>query len=308
MGNQQSREQKPVFYPEAPPTAVPKPVLDDPWRRANRGSRDDLLNSIRAYRPPEGVGRLRVLLYGPVGVGKSSLINSVQTALHGQAAILTASSSKVNSKSFTVKFETHKFLKLEGEDCFPFVITDTMGLEPGPGGVLPEDIILAMEGHIKEGYTFNQSSALSKTDHYYRKDPTLQDQVHLLVCVLSANSPGIHPNIVSKINHIRKAARDLKIPQMAVITNIDIVCKEMEDDLKNVYKSKYLQGKMKNLSTSVGIPLNYMFPVKNYSQGNTECDEDMDTLLLTALDHMTGYGNVFIKTTKASMNSMATLS
>lgn len=34
------------------------------------------------------------------------------------------------------------------------------------------------------------------------------------------------------------------IPQMAIVTNIDTACGEIEKDLKNVYKSKHLRKKV----------------------------------------------------------------
>ncbi|XP_018544028.1 interferon-induced protein 44, partial [Lates calcarifer] len=84
------------------------------------------------------------------------------------------------------------------------------------------------------------------------------------------------------------------IPQMAIVTNIDTACGEIEKDLKNVYKSKHLRKKMKDFSSAVGIPMNCICPVKNYSD-ELEIDDDVDSLILSALRLMIHFGDDFIE-------------
>ncbi|XP_029282415.1 interferon-induced protein 44-like [Cottoperca gobio] len=95
------------------------------------------------------------------------------------------------------------------------------------------------------------------------------------------------------MKEIRERANDLGIPQMAIVTKIDEVCKEIKKDVKNVYRSKHLQKKMKDFSASVGIPLNCIFPVKNYSE-EISPNDDVDTLILSALRQVIDSGDDFI--------------
>ncbi|KAF7652647.1 hypothetical protein LDENG_00094050 [Lucifuga dentata] len=49
---------------------------------------------------------------------------------------------------------------------------------------------------------------------------------------------------------------------------------------------------MKDFSLALGIPMNCIFPVKNYSC-EISLDEDMDTLILSALRGMLDFGKTF---------------
>ncbi|XP_073329923.1 interferon-induced protein 44-like [Pagrus major] len=203
-------------------------------------------------------------------------------------------SNTTSDRSFTTKYETYNIRKENLQTLYPVVFNDVMGLEEGSvSGVHPEDIKLAMKGHVREKYKFNPASPLSSGDSDYNPEPSADDKVHVVVCVLSANSAEITESVLQKVAVIREAARDLGIPQMAMITKIDEACGETQKDLKNVYKSKHLKKKMNDFSAAVGIPMNCIFPVKNYSEEN-DIKDDVDSLILNALRLMIDFGDDFI--------------
>uniref|UniRef100_A0A8C6UCB6 G domain-containing protein n=1 Tax=Neogobius melanostomus TaxID=47308 RepID=A0A8C6UCB6_9GOBI len=241
---------------------------------------------VMEYKPDnEEVQHLRFLLYGWIGAGKSSFINSVATTLLGRMAIPAA----VNTSD---AYKTHK---IKNKSYFPFVFNDIMGLEGDNNhGARTEDIKLAMKGHIKDGYKFNPISPISEKDPHYNPHPKLDDKVHVLVCLLDVSSPEIHPLVLKKMKEVREAARDLGIPQIAIATHADALCEEIEKNLLNVYKSKALKKKVE-FSNGVGIPLQCIMAVMNYCNGKTKIDPNMDTLILTVLKHMIDFGNDFIE-------------
>uniref|UniRef100_A0A3B4T9U1 Interferon-induced protein 44-like n=2 Tax=Seriola dumerili TaxID=41447 RepID=A0A3B4T9U1_SERDU len=259
------------------------------------GHNEEDLKYVKDYQPEiDDVRHLRVLLYGPVGTGKSSFINSVSSVLVGRTTQPAGVSATTSDQSHTKKYETHKIQKGSRGNFYPVVFNDIMGLEEKTGGgVRADDIKLAMKGHLKEGYKFNPASSLSSGDLGFNPSPSLDDRVHVLVCVYSANSAKINDPVLMKMKEIREAASDLGIPQVAIVTKVDEACGETEKDLKNVYKSKYMKKKMKDFSSSLGIPMNCIFPVKNYSE-EISIDENVNTLILSVLRLIVDIGDDFI--------------
>uniref|UniRef100_A0A3Q2Q6U5 Interferon-induced protein 44-like n=1 Tax=Fundulus heteroclitus TaxID=8078 RepID=A0A3Q2Q6U5_FUNHE len=252
---------------------------------------------VQKYKPAhDNIRYLRVLLYGPVGAGRSSFINSVSNVIRGRISIPALAGATYSCQRFTTMFETHKFIKGRGNEktIYPVVFSDIMGVEEGESrGVHEDDIKLALKGHVKEGHKFNPVSPLAEGHPDYNLNPSADDKVHVLVCVLSANYTLIKPSVLEKLKNVRETASDLGIPQMAMMTHIDEACGETEKDLKNVYKSKYLKKRV-NFSAAVGIPLNCVFPVKNYSD-EIDLKDDIDTLILSALRKMIDFGDDFIE-------------
>ncbi|KAK2808806.1 hypothetical protein Q5P01_000610 [Channa striata] len=167
-----------------------------------------------------------------------------------------------------------------------------MGLEE-ESGITADDVKLALKGHVKEGHKFNSTAPLSDSDTGYNPSPCADDRVHVLVWVCSANSPKINESVLKKMRDIRDAASDLDIPQMALLTKVDEACRETEKDLKDVYSSKHVKQKMADFSSALGVPLNCILPVKNYSE-EIAIDDDVDSLILSALRLMIDLGDDFI--------------
>ncbi|KAG7235299.1 hypothetical protein INR49_002789 [Caranx melampygus] len=136
------------------------PVFAVPWRKVKWGHKESDLRYVNDYKPQSEYQRLRVLLYGPRGAGKSSFINSVQSALRGRMCMEAVVHNGMDGLS-TDKYSTHMIQKGSPKSFYPFVFTDTLGLDRDKG-VQVDDIKLALMGHVREGYKFNPESKLSK--------------------------------------------------------------------------------------------------------------------------------------------------
>lgn len=255
------------------------------------------LQYAKDYQPQhEEVTQLRVMLYGPVGAGKSSFINSVSTALRGRmsAGAGAGTVQSVEGQSLTRKYETHMIKRGGRGDYYNIVFNDIMGIEDGGGrGVHVNDIKLAMMGNVRNNHKFNPVSPLSRGDPGYNDTPSPSDKIHVLVCVCSANASEIKDSVLHKMREVREAANDLGIPQLLIVTKVDEACPETEKNLRNVYRSKHVKKKMAEFSSKVGIPMNFILPVKNYSQ-EISIDPDVDTLILSVLRLIIDFGDDFL--------------
>ncbi|KAM9306116.1 interferon-induced protein 44-like [Pholidichthys leucotaenia] len=180
-----------------------------------------------------------------------------------------------------------------------------MGLERDDRTFDVETIKLALKGHIKEGYTFNPNAELTESDPFYNPTPSLDDQVHVLVCVVNAATVAIlDDGDFKKLRDVRVAAQGKRreIPQVAILTHIDEACPEVQRNIKNVYRSKHLKEQMETLSKRLGIQLNCIFLVRNYSH-EIETDDDMDTLILSAMRQIIQYGEDYLNDITDEENS-----
>ncbi|XP_075994883.1 interferon-induced protein 44-like [Genypterus blacodes] len=267
-----------------------------PWREIIWDENNTLFRKVNNYTPGnKDVHQLRILLHGPVGAGKSSFINSVTSTLHSKISV-KAGADAMSGQSYTTRYRTYKISIGTSEHIYPFVFNDIMGLEEASNrGVSVEDIKLAMKGHVKEGYTFKYGSSISKNDPHFIKSPTLDDRVHILVCVIPIDTLSLlSEGLVQKMREVRLAAGDMGIPQIAILTKIDVDCPTVKSDTKNAYKEEYLQKKAEQFSLLLGLPLNCIFLVKNYSS-ETRVNADVDTLILSALGSILDYGDDFLK-------------
>ncbi|XP_067428590.1 interferon-induced protein 44-like isoform X4 [Thunnus thynnus] len=271
---------------------TPSPFLDTPWREINWNNKKSALQYVKNYKPHIEGRQLRILLYGPVGAGKSSFINSVQSVLRGKMCAMALVDNESHD-CFTKMYTAYKMEKETPNTFYPFVFNDIMGLSPVKG-VLVDDVKLALMGHVKKDYAFNPESKLSEGNQFYNEEVNPNDKVHVLVCVIPANTArNMRDETLRKIREIRIAASRLGIPQVAILTKIDQTCPEIKEDLRTIYRSADVKEEMEQFSVNVGIPMNCIFPVKNYSE-EIDLNDDTDTLILRALRHIIDFGEDFM--------------
>ncbi|KAI4879274.1 hypothetical protein NFI96_004801 [Prochilodus magdalenae] len=249
---------------------------------------------------------LRILLYGPVGAGKSCFINSVQRALLGRN-VMPALESSTSGETVTVSIKTHKLKKREGGH-YPFVFCDVMGLERDkfihkedwykerqPAGIRTEDIIKVLEGHILDDYEFNPQAPITEDDPKYKQCPEPGDKIHCLVSIVPADAISrTDHSVIEKMMAVRKKASELNIPQVIVLTKVDIACEIVSRDLKKLYYSRKIREKMKESSNELGILVQHIYPVKNYHEEITE-DSDIDVIILMTLRDIIYFGSDYVE-------------
>lgn len=267
-------------------------TFSKPWRPFPENN-ENILEFLNSYKPQnQEANHLRILFLGPVGAGKSTLINSIDSVLQHRVTGRDLTDA-ISGKSFTQKYKTYKFSK-GSQGHYSFVCNDIMGMEQKDGGVHVEDIKLALRGHVTEGYKFIPQQVLTKGDERYRSCPSLNDSVHVLVTVVPAGSVSLlSEEVVKKLRKVRLAAREMDIPQLAILTKVDEACPKAKQDPNNIYKSKYLKEQVEKFSQLLGFSVNCIFLVKNYSS-EISIDDATDAHILCALKQMILHGNDFL--------------
>ncbi|XP_024134778.1 interferon-induced protein 44-like [Oryzias melastigma] len=279
-----------------------------PWRLVIWESKrkTELMESIKFYKPlNSSVTQARVLLIGPVGVGKSSFFNSINSIFRGHVTSQAISGS--SSTSLTTQFRTYSVKAGREGKPLPLVLCDTMGLEEGVGAGLDiDDISNILKGHLPDRYQFNPSGPLQSEAHGFCKSPDLKDKIHCVTYVLDASKISImSTKMEEKLKAIRRTVNLMGIPQLLLLTKGDEACALVREDIRNVYKSGYIKELMQEAAARVGVPLSCIIPVKNYSE-ELELDTNTDILLLSAAIQMLRFVDNFFDEISGQLSSLTT--
>ncbi|XP_056615605.1 interferon-induced protein 44-like isoform X2 [Triplophysa dalaica] len=277
-------------------------VADKPWRNVlwNEKQKQELMKSIRNYKPLESsVNRIRILTIGPVGAGKSSFFNSINSIFMGRMTSKAMAGS--SGTSLTTQFRTYPVKDGREGKPLPFVLCDTMGLEEQSGAGLDiEDISSILQGLIPDRYQFNPVAAFHPNEQKASRSAPLQERIHCVVYIMDTTKVSLMSSkLEEKLAAIRKKVNSLGVPQIVLMTKVDEACPLVEEDLEKVYISSYIKTKVQEVSSRLGVPVSCVLPVKNYSQ-EMELNLSCDVLLLTALQQMLNYAEDYLDDVDAS--------
>ena len=145
-------------------------------------TRTELMESIKSYKPTvSSVSQIRVLLIGPIGAGKSSFFNSINSVFRGHVtsqaisgSSTTSLTTQVSSWHFmicvwgdwhvtifwfvfsslcTTQFRSYSLKAGREGKPLPIILCDTMGLEESTGSGLDiDDISNILKGHLPDRY------------------------------------------------------------------------------------------------------------------------------------------------------------
>uniref|UniRef100_A0A4W5RAF4 TLDc domain-containing protein n=1 Tax=Hucho hucho TaxID=62062 RepID=A0A4W5RAF4_9TELE len=254
-------------------------VLLNPWRELSwtEKERGSLRKNVVSFKPAcRSINRVRVLLMGPPGSGKSSFINSVRSVI---LTTLSVFSLSTQLKSYDIRSE-------RGGKPTAVTLCDVLALGDGETtGLTLTDALTVIKGHAPEGHKVDGICFLSGTETSgYRPNPSVNDQIHCAVFVLNAcQVMATSEDLTETLRTLQAEISGLDIPQVVLLTHVDQVCHAIQEDVKFVYSSRILQEKMQKAAEVVGLPVSYVFPVKNYSSElSVSCNTDI--LLLSAMN------------------------
>ncbi|KAI2657854.1 Interferon-induced protein 44 [Labeo rohita] len=184
----------------------------------------------------------------------------------------------------------HKF-KDKADTFYPFTFTDIAGMDSEDASMKPDDIITTLKGHINDGYTFNPRQPITEDDPKYIKNPELKDRIHCLVGIIPADTFSMMHEVIEKMKAVREKAR---IPQAVIMTKVDEACPLVKVNLEKIYTSKKIKQKMEELSNSLGVPVSYIYPVKNYHEERVT-NAKLDVLILDALQNIVNFASDYVE-------------
>ncbi|XP_076857253.1 interferon-induced protein 44-like [Brachyhypopomus gauderio] len=255
-----------------------------------------MVTSVKEFKiDNDRVRELRFLLYGPIGVGKSSTVNTIRSIFE-RRAFVNCLAAAASGTSHTKCYEKYG-IGNGREGMLPLAFYDIMGVEKQESaGVRTDDIINALKGHIKEGYVFHTQFPITEKDPKYCRNPSLSDRIHCLVSVVGAEKiTMMDQEFINKMRKVREAASGMGIPQVVFMTRVDLACPMTKENLKNIYRSRKIKELMNTCSNLLGVPVNCIFPVKNYHD-ETHMNEEINCLMLDALTQIIHWAHDYVVT------------
>ncbi|KAJ8410245.1 hypothetical protein AAFF_G00202260 [Aldrovandia affinis] len=262
--------------------------LLNPWRDVEwtQTLREELRQKLVSFKPYcEVLSRVRVLLLGPVGAGKSSFVNSIKSVMCREVCMMPCVGTI--PEGFTKKLKSYEIRTTRGNPPTALTLCDIMALRDSmESGLTLHDTLAVIKGHVPEGHKFQSEAPISPDTTGYRQAPTLEEKIHCVVFVLDACEVLFYSkSLKDQLKDLRSEISDMDIPHMILLTHVDQVCHAVEMDVQYVYRSHILQDRIQKAAEVVGLPVSYVLPVKNYaSELSVNCNTDI--LLLSALSRM----------------------
>ncbi|XP_053389155.1 interferon-induced protein 44-like [Mercenaria mercenaria] len=270
-------------------TSYPDIIYDKPWREYDflednwdKKYSDTLLAEI--YETTAKYGRLNIMMLGQVQSGKSSIINSYFTITEKRIA----SRTKVGKADSSFSLEFHA---VPGEGQLKHIVFhDVMGLELADDqGIHMDDISSAAKGKLQPGTQFNPLAPAKVQD-------AADDRViHCVIYIVDAEN--IFSEVVGSFkSKVKKMENILKIGpnRMVILTKVDNISNQVKDDIRKIFKSENVKKAVESAQNVFGVPKNYVFPVKNYTD-ETQIQSFKNIPLLLALQQAAYFGADYMR-------------
>ncbi|XP_060082945.1 interferon-induced protein 44-like [Ylistrum balloti] len=242
-----------------------------------------LIDEVESYWPlkkfgvsEEALEHVNILFIGPIGAGKSSFLNSVESVFRGHVTMSAAAGSR--GKSVTSMYRQYPITASDNRRYLKFQLCDCRGLEDAFS--INKDIDAILDGHVPDNYIFNVSSPVTNKTHGYRRDPKLKDKIHCVVYVLEAEKYAaevemsfVTEPVKEQIMEIQDKIDQRGIPQLILLNKIDNACSDTKGDTSLVYRSELIRQRCYHAANCLGLPPLTVLPMRNHFMELTTSDE-----------------------------------
>ncbi|XP_053388647.1 interferon-induced protein 44-like [Mercenaria mercenaria] len=255
-----------------------------PWRNVGQWNEkflEELKKDVLSFKPVADldISAARILMIGPVGAGKSSFYNTIESIFRGNITQRARSGSA--EQSLTTCYVPYS-VNVPSGGSLNFRLCDTRGLEESHGLDVHECSYL-LDGNIADYYQFNPTSPITPKVQGFKTHPTTEDTVHCAVFVIDATTLDVlSTKVMEKIKGFQNLMNQRDIPQMVLLTKVDKLCKDVQSDISFVYQSQIVEEHVDKASQLLGLPRTNILPVKNYEK-ELRLDENTSILALLSL-------------------------
>ncbi|CAC5374209.1 unnamed protein product [Mytilus coruscus] len=269
--------------------------LTTPWREMDLPTWDSKLQEllkrdIEEYWPLREMGvaentipYVNVLLLGPVGSGKSSFFNTLNSIFRGRLSIQARAGS--SDSSLTKSFNVYSIIL--NQRPLRFRICDCRGFEDAHE-IDQYDIEAILDGNIKDNYTFADKSRIRKESPFYRQDPKMHDRIHSVAIVVDGNNDPDYP-MTDRVQEQMKKTQELMnqkgVPQLILMNKIDCLSETIRHNLSCIFHSPDIKDRVEKLAHSLRLPSYTVLPMKNINS-EQRINENVNILALYNLRQM----------------------
>ncbi|KAH3742378.1 hypothetical protein DPMN_049119 [Dreissena polymorpha] len=267
-----------------------------PWRKTpewNEKFLETLTEDIVSFEPSGelGLSNVRILMLGPVGTGKSSFYNTINSVFKGRISQRARCGNATHS--ITTSY-TPYVVKARSGASLNFRFCDTRGLEVTQGLDILECNYL-LDGNIPDYYEFNPATPICPDNPGFVHHPRVSEKIHCVLFVIDAKTVGEIPaKLVEKMNSFQKIMNHKGIPQAVLLTKVDLDCQDVASKTSNVFMSKKIESAVDMVSGILGLPRNNILPVKNY-ENEMQLDDNISILALLAVRQLLYFAEDFIE-------------